>query len=59
MTEQKEKTYEISALRFVPGYNDWDIDFTTINATSEEEAMIKFKKYKWIYKGLHIKEVSE
>jgi hypothetical protein len=57
-TSTELTTYEISALRFVPGYNDWDFDMITVQAQSEEEAMKKFRTYKWIYKALYIKALD-
>jgi hypothetical protein len=44
-------TYQIFALRFVPGYNDWDSDDVLIKADSESEALQKFNKLKWWTKG--------
>jgi hypothetical protein len=50
--------YEFSAMRFVPGYNDWDADFITIEAETEEIAVTQFKKLKWITKGWSVKLVT-
>jgi hypothetical protein len=47
-------TYEFSGIRFVPGYNDWDQDWVNIEAETEEEAWEKFRKLRWIYKGVGV-----
>ena len=50
--------YEFSGIRFVPGYNDFDQDWITIKAESEEEAWKKFRTYRWIHKGVGISRIN-
>jgi hypothetical protein len=51
-------TYEFSGIRFVPGYNDFDQDWVTIKAQSEEEAWKEFRKLRWIHKGVGISRIN-
>jgi hypothetical protein len=56
--ENKMNTYEFSGVRFVPGYNDWDQDWVNIEAENEEEAWEKFRKLRWIHKGVGICSIN-
>lgn len=40
-----KNTYYFQGVRFVPGYNDFDYDNCTIEATSEKEAWELLGKY--------------
>ena len=40
-----KNTYYFQGVRFVPGYNDFDYDACTIEATSEKEAWELLDKY--------------
>jgi hypothetical protein len=50
--------YEFFGLRFVPGYNDWDVDYVTIEAETEELAVKEFRKLKWITKGWSVEKLE-
>jgi hypothetical protein len=56
----KPNVYEFSAVRYVPGYGDWDHESVRIKAKNKVEAIGKFKKLKWIYKnGYHLQSVED
>ena len=40
-----KNTYYFQGVRFVPGYNDFDYDDCTVDATSEKEAWELLDKY--------------
>ena len=40
------KEYTFTYYGWIPGYNDFDQDWITVSATSEEEAREKLKEYK-------------
>ncbi len=50
--------YEFFGLRFVPGYNDWDVDYVTIEAETEELAIREFRKLRWITKGWSVEKLE-
>jgi len=58
-----KNTYYFQGVRFVPGYNDFDYDDCTVDATSEKEAWELLDKYTkmftWKRVGLtHINSVK-
>ncbi len=57
-TQTTLNQYEFSTTRFVPGYNDWDADFVTIEAENEESAIKQFRSLGWITKGWSVTKVE-
>ena len=41
-------TYTFAYYGFIPGYNDFDIDWFDVTANSVEEAVEIIKTYKWL-----------
>jgi len=57
-TESTLNTYEFSALRFIPGYGDYDTDSIRIQAQTEEEAWLKFRKLRWFYREIEVEKIE-
>lgn len=51
-------TYEFSALRFIPGYGDYDTDSIQIQAQTEEQAWDEFRKLRWSYREIEVELIE-
>jgi len=57
-TEITLNTYEFYALRFIPGYGDYDTDSIRIQARTEKEAWLKFRKLRWFYREIEVEKIE-
>lgn len=52
-------TYTFTGVAFVPGYNDFDQEWATVTAQTEDEARTKLSKLKIYWKGSPVIEKVE
>lgn len=63
MTQVEQQTnqlneYFFAGIRFIPGYNDFDVDDITLTASSEEEAWKRLDQLTKLFTWKQVKLVS-